>query len=294
MQSTLVPTRKRHGARQSVAWLQASPLALILAAFLVVPVGMIVIVSFWRFSGFGYAPAFQFGNYQKLLTAMTTVNLYWNTARLLVPTYLVTLVLGYMIAFHLAFDVRRPATQTFMFALCVVPFLTSAVIRTIAWVPFLGKNGIINTVLMQTGLIHEPLSFLLFSEFAIVLCYSQMFAGFMVAPIFNLMVRIEPSLIEAARDSGASGFQIFRWIIVPLTIPGAAIGTIFVIIMVVSDVSIVRLIGGGQTGTVAIALYNQVSMVQFPPACAAAILLLAIVLLVVAPILRLVDIRRQL
>ena len=167
-------------------------------------------------------------------------------------------------------------------------------IRTISWVPFLGKNGIVNTVLMQLGIIHEPLAFLLFSDFAVVLCYTQMFAGFMVAPVFNMMVRIEPTVIEAARDAGASGFQIFRWIILPLTIPGAAIGTIFVIVMVVSDISIVRLVGGGQTGTVAIGLFNQISMVQFPQACATAIVLLVVVLAVVAPILRIVDIRRQL
>ena len=274
--------------------LQAAPLALLLAAFLVVPIAMILVVSFWKFLGFTYTPGFVFTNYQKIFTTPTQLKLFVNTLRLFVPTYLSTLVLGYLIAYHLAFDVRKQATQTFMFALCVIPFLTSSVIRTIAWVPFLGRNGIVNGALMHLGIIHEPLSFLLFSEFAIVFCYTQMFAGFMVAPIFNLMARIEPSIIEAARDSGASGGQIFRWIVLPLTIPGAAIGTIFVLIMVASDVSIAKLLGGGQTGTVAIAMSNQVSMVQYPLACAVAIVLLVLILLIVTPILRLVDIRRQL
>ena len=79
-----------------------------------------------------------------------------------------------------------------------------------------------------------------------------------------------------------------------MTLPGAAIGTIFVTVMVVGDVSSVLLIGGGQTGTVAMGIANQISLVQFPPACAAAILLLLVVLVVVTPLLHLVDIRRQL
>lgn len=296
MGRTATAGRRRSGARAGalVSWLQATPLSLVLAAFLVVPLAMIALVSFWKFTGFSMVPGFVLTNYQKLFGTGTALALYLNTARLLLATYVSTLGLGYLIAYHLAFDIRRPATQTFLFALCIVPFLTSSVIRTISWVPFLGKNGIVNTILMQLGIIHEPLSFLLFSDFAVVLCYTQMFAGFMVAPIFNMMIRIEPSVIEAARDAGASGFQIFRWIILPLTIPGAAIGTIFVVVMVVSDISIVRLVGGGQTGTVAIGIFNQISMVQFPQACAAAIVLLVVVLAVVAPILRIVDIRRQL
>ena len=272
----------------------AAPLALVLAAFLVVPVIMIGIVSFWRFLGFMTVPGFVAQNYVRLLTSGTTLSLYANTAGLLAMTLAGTLLLGYTVAYHLAFDVRRAATQTVMFALCVVPFLTSSVIRTIAWVPFLGRNGIVNTLLMQSGLIHEPLSFLLFSEFAVLLCYIPMFAGFMIAPIFNLMGRIEPAVMEAARDAGASGFQCFRWIVLPLTLPGAAIGTIFVTVMVVGDVSTVRLIGGGQIGTVAMGIANQIALVQFPPACAAAILLLLVVLVVVTPLLRFIDIRRQL
>ena len=290
-QATAKPAKR---STPVLAWLLAAPLALVLAAFLVVPVAMIGIVSFWRFLGFMTVPGFVTQNYVRLLTSGTTLSLYANTARLLVLTVAGTLLLGYTVAYHLAFDVRRAATQTVMFALCVVPFLTSSVIRTIAWVPFLGRNGIVNTVLMQSGLIHEPLSFLLFSEFAVLLCYIPMFAGFMIAPIFNLMARIEPAVMEAARDAGASGSQVFRWIVLPLTLPGAAIGTIFVTVMVVGDVSTVRLIGGGQTGTVAMGIANQISLVQFPPACAAAILLLVVVLVVVTPLLRLVDIRRQL
>ena len=207
-------------SRPALAWLLAAPLAVVLAAFLVVPVVMIGIVSFWRFLGFMTVPGFVTQNYVRLLTSGTTLSLYANTARLLAFTISGTLLLGYTVAYHLAFDVRRAATQTVMFAFCVVPFLTSSVIRTIAWVPFLGRNGIVNTVLMRTALIHEPLSFLLFSEFAVLLCYIPMFAGFMIAPIFNLMVRIEPNVMEAARDAGASGFQVFRWIVLPLDPPG--------------------------------------------------------------------------
>src|SRR5579871_6697007 len=92
--------------------LQVAPLALVLAAFLVVPIVMIAIVSLWKFTGFSMVPALVPKNYQKLFGGGTALALYLNTARLLIATYAATLVLGYLVAYHLAFDIRRPATQT--------------------------------------------------------------------------------------------------------------------------------------------------------------------------------------
>jgi len=181
-----------------------------------------------------------------------------------------------------------------LFLLCVVPFWTSAVIRTVAWIPFLGKEGIINQVVMGIGLSDEPLQFLLFSEFAVLLSYIQIFTLFMMAPLFNVMARINKDLIEAARDNGASSIQILWNIILPLCKPGIAIGSIFVIALVASDFTAIRILGGSRVGTVAVSMSNQIFNFQYPPAAATAMILLIAVLLLVGGIMRLVDVRKQL
>ena len=143
-------------------------------------------------------------------------------------------------------------------------------------------------------MIDDPLEFLLFSEFAVIVSYVHMYTLFMVAPLFNVMAKIDRSLIEAARDSGASAIQIFFNIIVPLCKPGIAIGTIFVVALVMGDFVSIRVLSGGQAGTVLMSMRNQVDVLQYPFACASAVLLLIVLLMIVGGIMSVVDVRKQL
>jgi putative spermidine/putrescine transport system permease protein len=167
-------------------------------------------------------------------------------------------------------------------------------IRMISWIPFLGREGLLNTALLRLGLVHEPLEFLLFSDFAVVLAYVHLYTLFMVTPVFNTMMRIDRRLIEAAIDNGANGWQVLTQVIVPLCKPGLAIGSIFVVTLVMGDFTTVRLMSGGQSASVGLMISNQIALLQYPAACANAVVLLAVVLLLVAAILRIVDIRRDL
>jgi putative spermidine/putrescine transport system permease protein len=164
----------------------------------------------------------------------------------------------------------------------------------ISWIPFLGRNGLLNTALLKMGLIHDPLEFLLFSDFAVVLAYVHLYTLFMVVPIFNTMMRIDRSLLEAARDGGASGWQTLWNVIVPLSKPGIAIGSIFVVTIVMGDFVTVRLMSGGQTASVGLMMMNAMSLLQYPAAAANAVVLLLLVLLTVGAMMRLVDIRKEL
>jgi len=164
----------------------------------------------------------------------------------------------------------------------------------ISWIPFLGRNGLMNTALLKMGLIHEPLEFLLFSNFSVVLAYVHLYTLFMVVPIFNSMVRIDRSLLEAARDGGASGWQTLWNVILPLCKPGIAIGSIFVVTIVMGDFVTVRLMSGGQSASVGLMMMNAMSLLQYPAAAANAVVLLILVLLTVAVMMRLVDIRKEL
>ena len=277
-----------------VTYLQVAPLSLVFLLFLVVPIATIVVVSFFDYNTTSIIPAFLLQNYEELLLSPVTWQTYLQTLSSPLITWALTLLIGFTIAYYLAFYVRSPTWQTVLFLVCTIPFWTSNIIRMISWIPFLGRNGLMNTALLQLGLIHEPLEFLLFSNFSVVLAYVHLYTLFMVVPIFNSMMRIDRSLLEAARDGGASGWQTLWNVILPLCKPGIAIGSIFVVTIVMGDFVTVRLMSGGQTASVGLMMMNAMSLLQYPAAAANAVVLLLLVLLTVAAMMRLVDIRKEL
>jgi putative spermidine/putrescine transport system permease protein len=278
----------------AVSYLQVAPLLLVLLAFFGIPLLMIVGVSFFEFDGISSIPAFQFGNYTDLFSSRNTLTLYVKTVEYALIVWAITLVVGFTVSYFLAFHVRSLLWQMALFLLCTVPFWTSNIIRMISWIPFLGRNGIFNQALMATGLTREPLEFLLFSDFAVIIAYVHLFTLFMIVPIFNSMARIDRSIVEAALDGGSSGWRIIWEIIVPLSRTGIALGSIFVITLVMGDFFVVNMMSGGHSASVALAMYNQIAAVQYPPAAASAVILLIIVVLMVAAILKMVDVRREL
>lgn len=276
------------------AWLLAAPTTLVLVGFLVFPIIMIAIVSFWGATEFSIYPAFEFDNYAFLFGSSVTYTVFLKTFFYAGVTWLFTLLIGFTVAFFLAFHVRTLTWQIALFLLCTIPFWTSNIIRMISWIPFLGRNGIANSTLLELGLIDAPLEWLLFSDFAVILAFVHLYTLFMVVPIFNTMMRIDKSLIEAARDAGASGWQILTNVVIPLSKPGIMIGSIFVITLVMGDFITVRLMSGSQSANVGRLISNDVGLLQYPSASATAIVLLITVLMSIGIMLRFVDIRREL
>lgn len=276
------------------AYLQAFPLALILGAFLLLPIGMILVVSFWDYDFARMYPDFVTFNYGDTLGSWVTWKTYFNTIKYAVIVWAITLIIGFWVAYFLAFHVRTATMQTVLFLVCTVPFLTSNIIRMISWIPVLGRNGLVNTALVEAGIVPEPIEWLLYSDFAVILAMVHLYSLFMVTPIFNTLMRIDRSLIEAARDAGASGWQILTNVIIPLAKPGMAIGTIFVVTLVMADFITVQVMSGGQSASVALMMKNEMSLLQYPAAAANSVVLLALVLIMVTGILRIVDIRKEL
>jgi putative spermidine/putrescine transport system permease protein len=276
------------------AYLQAAPLALILGGFLLLPILMIAVVSFWDYDFAQMYPGFVTFNYTETLGSWVTWKTYLNTLRFAFLVWAITLFIGFWVAYFLAFHIRTAAMQTVLFLVCTVPFLTSNVIRMISWIPVLGRNGLINQALVGAGIVPQPVEWLLYSDFAVVLAMVHLYTLFMVTPIFNTLMRIDKALVEAARDAGASSWQILTNVILPLAKPGMAIGTIFVVTLVMADFSTVQVMSGGQSASVALIMKNQMSLLQYPAAAANAVILLVLVLLMVAGILRIVDIRKEL
>ena len=275
-------------------WLLASPIALVLAVFLILPICLIVVISFWSATEFSIVPDFSFDNYAFLFGSSVTYTVFLNTFKYAAITWAITLGLGFTIAYFLAFHVRSQTWQTALFLLCTIPFWTSNIIRMISWIPFLGREGLANETLKGWGVIDAPLEWLLFSDFSVILAFVHLYTLFMVVPIFNTMTRIDRSLLEAASDAGANGFQTLVNVILPLTKPGIMIGSIFVVTLVMGDFITVRFMSGSQSANVGRLISNDIALLQYPSAAATAVVLLATVLLMISAMLRLVDIRKEL
>ena len=188
---------------RATPYIQATPLALILAFFLLLPILLLVVVSFWDYDFAGMYPDLMTLNYEEVLGSWVTWRTYLNTLKFAVLVWAITAFVGFWIAYFLAFHVRTTTMQMVLFLICTVPFLTSNIIRMISWIPVLGRNGLVNTALVNAGIVPEPIEWLLYSDFAVVLAMVHLFTLFMVTPIFNTMMRIDRSLVEAARDGGA-------------------------------------------------------------------------------------------
>ena len=277
-----------------IGWLQAAPLAIILGGFLVIPIIMIVVVSFWGATEWSIYPAFQFDNYEFLFSSWVTYSVFLKTFKYAFVTWALTLLIGFTVAYFLAFHVRKLPWQIALFLLCTVPFWTSNIIRMISWIPFLGRNGIANQTLLSWGIVDEPLEWLLFSDFSVILAFVHLYTLFMVVPIFNSMMRIDRSLLEAATDGGATGLQTLWNVVIPLCKPGIMIGTIFVVTLVMGDFITVRFMSGSQSANVGRLISNDIGLLLYPSACATAVVLLCTVLIIIAIFLRLVDIRKEL
>jgi putative spermidine/putrescine transport system permease protein len=279
---------------ERASWFQISPLVVVLTLFFGLPMLVVLAVSFFDFDRSDIIPAFIFDNYAELFRSEVTLRLYTSSIKFALIVWAVTFVLGFNVAYFLVFHVRGTLWQIALFLLCTVPFLTSNIIRMISWIPFLGRNGIFNQALIGSGAVQQPLEFLLFSDFAVIVAYVHLFTLFMVVPIFNSMARIDKSLLEAAHDAGASRFRVVSEVVLPLSKSGIALGSIFVITLVMGDSFVVRTMSGGQSASVVSALQNEVAALQYPPAAASAVIMVIIVTLMVAGILRLVDVRKEL
>ena len=274
--------------------LQILPLLSVLVLFLVAPVVIILAVSFWDYTEFSLIPDFVLTNYIEIFESGVTYSTYLNTFKFAFLGWLFTVIIGFTLAYFLAFHVRTLRWQIILFLICTIPFWTSNIIRMIAWIPVLGRNGLMNSLLLELGVIGEPLEWLLYSDFAVILAFVHLYTLFMLVPIFNSMMRIDKSIIEAAQDMGANSLQILINVIFPLCLPGIAIGTIFVVSLIMGDFITVQAMSGGQSASVGLAMNNKRALLQYPAAAADAIILLCVVLGMVAILMRTINIRKEL
>jgi putative spermidine/putrescine transport system permease protein len=294
---TVTGTARRRSTRLPpwlVSWFQVGPLALILVVLFALPTTLFLIVSFYDYDRTGIYPAFLLDNYRELLTTPATWRVYVSSLRFAFIVWAITLFLGFNIAYFLIFHIRSNVVRTVLFLLCAIPFWTSGIIRTIAWIPFLGRNGAFNQMLMGLGITSKPLTFLLFSDFAVIVTYVHLFTLLMVGPIANSLAKIDPALMEAAVDAGASRWRTMTDIVIPLSKTGITLGSILVFTQVMGDYFVVRQMSGGQSASIVSMLSTEIQAMQYPPASANAMVLVVFVAGLVAVMMKVVDVRKEL
>jgi putative spermidine/putrescine transport system permease protein len=275
-------------------WLMLAPGVLWMILFLVVPILMMVYVSFWTQKTFTIEASLTLQSWTNFFTSPTYLSALWTTLRIWLIVLIATLAVGYPVAMYIGLYVKNKILQTVLLVVCVIPFWTSFLIRVLAWRPMLGTEGAVNLLLLKSGIISAPIEQLLFTELSVIIGMTQIYVVFMVGPVAFMLSRIDASLIEAARDLGASGWRIFRTIILPLSLPGVVVGTIFVSVMVLGEFATAAALSGRKVNMLGNIIVTQVGSLKWAFAAVVGVILTATMAVIVAGLLRIVDLRKEL
>ncbi len=276
------------------AWWLIAPGVIWMILFLVVPLLMILYVSFWTQSTFKIEPTLTLQSWQQFFASDTYLSSLWTTVRIWLIVLATTFIIGYPTALFVGLFLKSKTLSTVLLVICVIPFWTSFLIRVLAWRPMLGKEGAINIVLQYFGVVDHPIEALLFTELSVIIGMTQIYCVFMVGPIAFMLGRIDPNIIEAARDLGAGFWRIFRTIIFPLSLPGVVVGAIFVSVMVLGEFATASALSGRKVNLLGNIIVTQVGSLKWALASVVGVILTVIMGIVISLFLRIVDLRREL
>lgn len=237
-----------------IRYLQLLPTWLVLGVFFLAPLAIMLVISFAQRKTYGgiapvdnpwrYLRSGQFlGNYQRAASGLYGF-IFWRSLWMAIVTTVLCVVVSYPVAYYIALVVK-PARKNLLLALVAVPFWTSFLIRTYAWVLILRSEGLLNTLLMRLHLIHEPLQ-LLPSQFAILLGLVYGELPFMILPLYASLEKLDRTLLEASKDLGAGGWGTFWRVTVPLTMPGILAGVVLVFIPSIGQFVVTDVLGEGK------------------------------------------------
>jgi putative spermidine/putrescine transport system permease protein len=286
--------RKGEARRRLGRVLLLAPGVIWMILFLIAPIAMIAYVSFWTQKTFTITPVLTLKSWEFFFSSPTYLGALWTTVRLWLIVLVASVLIGYPVALYIGMFIRNRTIQTMVLVACVVPFWTSFLIRIVAWRPMLGTEGAVNLILLKLGILSEPTSALLYTELSVIIGMTQIYVVFMVGPIAFMLSRIDPSVIEAARDLGASWSRVFRTIILPLSMPGVVVGAVFVSVMVLGEFATPAELSGRKVNLLGNIIVEQVGSLKWAFASVVGVVLTVIMALVVALLLRFADLRREL
>lgn len=251
----------------------AAPLALYLAVLLLTPLAALVLTSFWSADFFQISRAFTLKNYVAILQKPLYVGLILKSFWIGLVVAAVTVPISFVAAHALTFRFRR--WSGLLLGLFMVSMLSSYLVRIYAWKAILGPSGVVNLALIGAGIIDEPMSFLLYGNFAIIVTLVHILLPFAVLPIYAALQNIDPQAVEASRDLGAGPLATLVRVLVPLAMPGLTAAFLFCFILAAADYVTPQLVGGPDGVMIGRVIADQFGFSGNPPLGAA----LAIVLL---------------
>lgn len=265
----------REGYDRAASLFLLGPLALLLLGVFLVPMGALMVGSL---SG-GDGQGFTLENYRRLFSEPLYLTILFRTLRVAALVALFALLLGYPLAYLMSV---LSGWKVALLAACVlVPFWTSVLVRSYAWIVLLQRNGIINQALEKMGFVSEPLD-MLYTEGAVLVAMTHVLLPFMVLPIYSTLRGIDPALMPAAQSLGASKLSAFRHVVLPLSLPGVASGCVIVFVLSLGFFITPALVGGPQTMLISTLISQQVTeLLNFPFAGALATVLILITLVLV-------------
>ncbi len=273
------PSPKGGGPRRPSRWLFLGPGLGWWAIFLVIPVGVVLAYSVFRRGEFGGVIAdFTLDNYARAIDPLY-LGILFSSIQIALLTTVIAVLVGYPVAYFIA--TRPQRWRTPLLVLVVLPFWTSLLIRSYAWIVLLNREGLINRSLLNAGVIEQPLP-LLNNEFAIVLGLIYMYLPLVVLPLYAALERINPELREASIDLGASPFRTFLGVTLPLSATGIAAGAIFVFVPSLGNFIVPDLLGGGLSPMIGNVIQGQFLKARdwpFGAALSAGVILLTVLLL---------------
>ncbi|MES2534503.1 MAG: ABC transporter permease [Pseudomonadota bacterium] len=228
--------------RRKLGALLVVPAICWLLVFAVAPLVFLLVVSFWTASVFGLSSTPSIQSYASLVNEPVYARILLQTLKIAIVTTVLALLVSYPLAMFMAR--LKGHRKSLVVVLLFLPFWTSYVVRTFIWMPMLGRTGIINAGLMWLGVIDRPIDNLIFSEGAVYVGLVYVYTLYMTLPIYLSLDKLDPALIEAAGDLGASPWQTFRRVILPLTQPAIWSGCTMVFLLSCGAFVTPRLLGG--------------------------------------------------
>jgi spermidine/putrescine transport system permease protein len=215
-----------------------------LVVFFVVPIAIVALYSFDVYTLFPGQHGFTLAAWRGFFHSSVYLGLFWKSVKMSLIVSVVVVLLAYPVAYYLALSGTK--RKYILLLILIAPFLTSYLLRVLAWKVILGNNGVFNSFLVWTGIrsADHPVSQLLYSRFAVMLVLAYVWVPFVALPIFVSLDTLDRRLLEAASDLGASRLQAFLRVTLPLSLPGVAAGFLFVFIPTVGEFVTPSLVGG--------------------------------------------------
>jgi spermidine/putrescine transport system permease protein len=236
------------------AWLLLAPTIAWVIVFVVAPTAILFVYSFCERDELGRVVFnFTLDNYRRILDPLY-LKIFWRSIEYAALTTALCVIIGYPVAYYIgrAREVVRQRLLLFV----MIPFWTSFLIRTYAWITILKQEGLLNSLLHGLSLTTVPLD-LLYTPFAVIVGLVYAYLPFMILPIYGSVEKLDGALIEAAHDLGAGPVRVFSSVIVPLTMPGIAAGTLLVFVPAIGMFAITDLLGGARVPLIGNVIQNQ-------------------------------------